>query len=68
MKRERRKVTDPDILGVGPALRRAARRARELAARTNTPLVIWRDGKVVKLYPGRRSRGQAGAEGIESIE
>ena len=31
------------------ALRRAAKRAREVAARTGTPLVVVRDGKVVKL-------------------
>jgi len=55
MKPKARTVNDPDILGVGPALRRAARRARELAARTHTPLVVYRDGKVVKLYPGRKS-------------
>lgn len=34
------------------ALQRAAKRARELAERTNTPLHIMRDGKVVKLMPG----------------
>ena len=57
MKRKNRTVTDPDILGVGSALCRAARRARELATRTGTPLIIYRDGKVVKLYPGDRARG-----------
>ena len=31
------------------ALRRAALRAREIAARTGTPLVIYRDGKIEKL-------------------
>jgi len=34
------------------ALMRAAKHARELAERTNTPLHMMRDGKVVKLMPG----------------
>lgn len=36
------------------ALQRAAKRAREVAARTNTPLVVQRDGKIVKLWPVAR--------------
>ncbi len=47
---KRRRVTDKDILGVGPALRRAAQDARRIAAATNTPLVIWEDGKVVRKW------------------
>jgi hypothetical protein len=46
MKR-RRKVRDPDMRGVGPALERAARRAREIAEATNTPLVIMENGRIV---------------------
>jgi hypothetical protein len=34
------------------ALQRAARRAREVAARTNTPLHVMRNGKIVKVMPG----------------
>jgi hypothetical protein len=45
--KKRRRVKDPDLLGVEPALRRAARAARRIAKATNTPLVIWEDGKVV---------------------
>jgi hypothetical protein len=41
--------------GVEAALRRAALRAREVAARTGTPLVIFSDGKIKKL---RISPGQ----------
>jgi hypothetical protein len=33
---------------VGVALRRAAKRAREIAAQTNTPIVVFENGKVVK--------------------
>jgi hypothetical protein len=35
------------------ALKRAAQRARELAQRTNTPLHVMRDGKIVKLEPAK---------------
>ena len=35
--------------GVEAALQRAALRAREIAAQTGTPLVIWKNGKIVKL-------------------
>jgi hypothetical protein len=35
------------------ALKRAATRARELAARTNTPLHYIKDGKLVREMPAR---------------
>ena len=35
------------------AMRRAAQRAREIAQRTHTALIIVRDGKVVRIEPGR---------------
>lgn len=47
---KRRRVRDPDIRGVGPALRRAAKDARRIAKATNTPLIIWEDGKVVEKW------------------
>jgi hypothetical protein len=34
------------------ALMRAAKRAREVAKRTNTSLHVMRNGKIVKLMPG----------------
>ncbi|MCU1265941.1 MAG: hypothetical protein JWM21_2259 [Acidobacteria bacterium] len=37
------------LTGVEVALRRAGRRARELAANTGTPLVIYSEGKIKKL-------------------
>lgn len=39
---------DDVLKGVDVALKRAARRAREIAERTNTPLVIYKDGQVQK--------------------
>ncbi len=50
MIRKESKATDPDMVGAETALRRAALRAREIARSTGTPLVIWRDGKLVKEY------------------
>ena len=41
-------LPDADMQGVLPALVRAAQRAREIAARTDTPLVIVKDGKLVE--------------------
>jgi hypothetical protein len=50
MKQPTRKTTDPDMIGAEAALRRAARRARLVARQTGTPIVIWRDGRVVEEY------------------
>ena len=44
----RRKIKDPDLLGVEAALLRAAKDARIVAAFTDTPLVTWEDGRVVR--------------------
>jgi hypothetical protein len=38
-----------DLAGSLPAIKRAAQSARELAVRTNTAIVIWRDGKIVRV-------------------
>jgi len=42
------KLPDADMQAVPKALLRAARRAREIARQTNTPLVIMRDGVLVE--------------------
>ncbi len=47
---KRHRVKDHDIRGVGPALRRSAKAARRIAKATNTPLIIWEDGKVVEKW------------------
>lgn len=45
---------DPFQIDVMPALLRAAKRAREIARQTNTPLVIVRDGMLVhEMADGR---------------
>lgn len=49
--RKERVVLDRDLAKVGIALRRAAKQAREIAIQTNTPLVVWENGRVVKKKP-----------------
>ncbi len=39
---------DQDMAGAGAALKRAARRARIIAAQTHTPLIIYKDGCIEK--------------------
>ena len=49
MKRRKKTVIlDEDLAKAGVALRRAARQARRIAIQTNTPLVVWENGRVVK--------------------
>ena len=49
MKRRKKIVIlDKDMARVGIALRRAAKQARKIALQTNTPLVVWENGRVVK--------------------
>ncbi len=42
-------ATNPDLVNSLTALRRAALMARELAVRTDTAIVIVRDGKLVTI-------------------
>ena len=41
-------LLDADMQAVPAALARAAQRARELAARTGTPLIVVENGKIVE--------------------
>ena len=43
------RLPDADMQAAPVALARAALRARELAARTGTPLVVVREGRVVEV-------------------
>lgn len=42
-------TTDPDLAQAGAALERAARNARRLADQTDTPFIVFIDGKIVDL-------------------
>ncbi|MEE8381049.1 MAG: hypothetical protein V3V90_02525 [Thermodesulfobacteriota bacterium] len=48
MTKEKLKVKDADLEKVGVALKRAAARAREIARRTGTPLIIYKNGHILK--------------------
>jgi len=42
-------IKDPELQKVEAALIRAGKNALELGLRTNTPVYIWEDGKIVDL-------------------
>lgn len=44
--------TEKTLAGATPALRRAAQRARRVAARTGTPLVLGKAGRIEKRWLG----------------
>ncbi len=48
MNEKKMDIRDKDFAGAEAALLRAALRAREIAAQTGTPLVIYKDGRVVE--------------------
>ena len=48
---KRTRQTKQFVIGVGRALRRAAKVARQTARAHHTPLYIWRNGKVVATKP-----------------
>jgi len=44
-------IRDIDLAKAETALRRAAARAKKIAAATRTPLVVYEGGRVVKKFP-----------------
>lgn len=50
-KRSIEEARDPDLRGSLPALRRAALRAREVARKSGTAVVVWRNDRVEYLKP-----------------
>ena len=55
MARKSATITDPDLAKVGVALERAAANARQLGFDTNTPVYIYRDGKIVDIVAEHRA-------------
>jgi hypothetical protein len=47
--RELSKAKNPDLVASLAAMRRAARMAREQAVRTDTAIIVIRDGKLVRV-------------------
>ena len=46
MNTEKKIIQDADLAKVEAALQRAGGRAREIARKTRTPLIIYKDGKI----------------------
>jgi hypothetical protein len=57
-----------DMAGVGQALLRSARRAREIARQTGTPLVIVRDGVLMEIDPEDPHLDDEAANPCETIQ
>ena len=56
MKSSKPEPGDEAIEDITEALKIAAKSARDLAQKTNTPLVVMRDGKLVTEYPGQNEK------------
>jgi len=50
MNEKKIRIHDKDLANVEAALLRAAKRAREIAKQTHTPLVYYENGHVVKIF------------------
>jgi len=48
-------IKDPDLAKVGAALKRSALKARKLGLATNTPVYVFRDGKIVDIVAEQRA-------------
>jgi hypothetical protein len=57
-----------DLRGSWPALRRAAERARLLAAQTGTAVVVVRDGTVQHLYPTLSPQGTPSGHSVQASQ
>jgi len=55
---------DQDFAGVDQALRRAALRARKIAAQTGTPLVVFRHGRIEHEYVDDKAKSGEAPENI----
>lgn len=53
-KTDRMPARDPDLVGSEAALRRAVTRAREQARRSAGYVVVYREGKIVEDWVGKR--------------
>lgn len=51
MTQQSSQLPDPDMQNAAAALKRAAKRARKLAAQTGTEVVVRRDGKMIREFP-----------------
>ena len=55
MANKRTSIKDPDLARVGVALKRAALKARQLGFATNTPVYVFREGKIIDIVAEHRA-------------
>ena len=58
MKRPKMNTTDPDMVASWAAMVRAGKRAQRIAEATGTPLVVVRNGRVIKVKVGAKASGK----------
>ena len=58
MSKVKKRIQDNDLASAEVALRRAARKARTIAGKTHTPLIIYEGGKVIKQIIGKEKKKQ----------
>jgi len=58
MSKVKKRIQDNDLASAEVALRRAARKARTIAEKTHTPLIIYEGGKVIKQIIGKEKKKQ----------
>ena len=56
MPNKRGAIKDADLAKVGLALERAAKKARNLGFATNTPVYVFRNGKIVDIVAEQRAK------------
>ena len=56
MAKRRERIQDPDLAKVGVALKRAAKKARQLGFATNTPVYVYRNGEIVDLVAEHQTK------------
>jgi hypothetical protein len=59
-------LANPALAGAMAALRRARKRAEEIAAATGTAIVMEIDGKIVRVYPSRAPMKENGEDVIKA--
>lgn len=59
MKTVIKQIRDKDLASAEVALQRAAKRAKTIAEQTQTPLVVYEGGRVVKKFTGKEKSKQA---------
>ena len=71
MANKRISIQDPDLAKVEVALKRAAVNARQLGIETNTPVYVFRDGKIIDILAeqrGTRSSKKLNANGSRATK